>query len=150
MEILILNEEIKQSFSELKQIDIATLSEQVAKSPENYVFILSTLEKIQWLELHRKIGEELMAINDHSKWWERLGQFTKENNGNICILISIVSSHPTIRRLFKIVVITHSTFGDCSVVFFAKLGQEQNRIQEVIQAILEFRAEQQNGILHLS
>ena len=144
MEILILHEQLEQSFSELTQFNLGILVEQISKSPEDYVFILSITEWNQWLELHMKIDKELRAIKSSDERWERLLRFTKENEANLFSIISVVSALPNVGNSFKIGTLTQNVLGDCCAVFFTKPSQEQKTAHEVLKQILKFRAEQQN------
>ncbi len=144
MEIMVLREELDESFSQVERGNPSVLIDHISESPEDYIFILSIEEWGQWVELHQKVVKVLRAIKSDDEWWKRLSQFAKENEANPSSLISIVSVFPDVRKSFKIGSLTQDALGDCCAVFFTRPRREQKRADEVLKLVLKCRAEPRN------
>ena len=142
MELMIMHEGLRQSYTELATVNFGELAERVSKSPEDYVFILSIKEWREWLKLHQGMLATLRALKSDEERWNRMGQFATEHHTNPTSLISIISIYPSIGASHKIAVLTENALKDCCAVFFAKAGQEMKRAEQVQIDVLRFRAEQ--------
>ena len=142
MEILIFEEGLTKSFTSFEVFDLAKLGRKIIESPEDYIFILSSEEWMQWLKLYTKLGQTLLKTKTSDEIQRKLGDFAEDNKSNPLAFICIMSAHPKIGSSYKIGSLTQFALGNCCAIFFAREERVMERSEEVKREIFRFREEQ--------
>lgn len=139
---MVFEEGLTRSYTSFETVDWVEFTKNVEKLPEDYVFILSPEEWNQWLELYLGLAKTLKAAGNPSKAMGKLTDFAKENKSNPLTVICLLSARPKIGNAYKVGSVMQAALGDCCAIYFAKVGQETTRGDEVRRAVINFRHEQ--------